>query len=295
MICFQTLRASLCAGAILFAAVSCSPPAKPPKTQPVAPAALARGYVDAPLGLVRINAPLDGVIERVEIEEGQLVTVGQRLCITDDRQDRAALAIVNSEVGESQARLQLAQAKQSDATREAGRLVRLSKQDAASLQESDQATTTAKVALAETAQAGQALQAALARQRLAALVLERHTLSSPVAGTLLRRMAVSGTSVTSGTPLFVIAPAGPRVVRAEVDEAFVDSVRVGAAAVVTREFDEGHPITAKVLRIADAFATPTLNDDPTSRSDSRVVSVVLELPEAPPLKFGQRVLVRFSR
>ena len=257
--------------------------------------AIARGYVDAASGLVRLAASQDGIVREVDVEEGQTVSAGQLLCVTDDRRARIALATADAEVAQGLAQLDITQVKQTAAQRDQGRLAGLSQGDASSPQEVEQAETNSKIADGEYAQALQILAAARARQSLARLDLSLHEVRSPVAGTILQRSAVTGGYISLGGLLFVVAPDGPEVVRAEVDEAFANKVRPGMLATVSAESDEGKRYPASVLRVANAYASPSLNDDPTAHVDNRVVAVVLTLRGTTPLKLGQRLLVRFSR
>ena len=102
-----------------------------------------------------------------------------------------------------------------------------------------------------------------------------------------------GAFVTAAQTLFLLAPDGPRQVRAELDEAFADRVGLHSTAMIAREFQPGPEVPARVARISDLLGTPTLAEDETPRPDSRAISVVLDLPPGTDLRLGQRVLVRF--
>ena len=257
--------------------------------------AMAKGFVDVSGGLVRVAAPRDGVIVRLMAEEGDVVAKGQPLAVFDDRQAQLGLAASRAEVADRKAQLAMAEAKAAGAARDAQRLSGLARQDAATRQDADQAATAAQVSAAERDQARQALAAAEARTRLEGLEVEVRTLRAPAAGKIIRRSANAGAFVNAAAPVFLLEPQGSRVVRAELDETFADQVHAGMAAKVTREFDDSHVYNAHVLRVAEVFASPALNDDPAVRSDSRVVSVILTLDNPAPMKLGQRVLVRFEK
>ena len=257
--------------------------------------AMAKGFVDVSGGLVRIAAPRDGVVARILVEEGDAVTKGQPLAILDDRQAQLGLEAVRAEVADRKAQLAMAEAKAAGAARDAQRLSGLARQDAATRQDADQAATAAAISAAERDQARQALAAAEARTRLEALEVEVRTLRAPAAGRIVRRSANVGAFVSAAAPIYLLEPQGARVVRAELDETFADQVHAGMKAKVTREFDETHAYDAHVLRVAEVFASPALNDDPGARSDSHVVGVILTLDAPAPMKLGQRVLVRFEK
>jgi macrolide-specific efflux system membrane fusion protein len=258
-------------------------------------AAMAKGFVDVAGGLVRIAAPRDGVITRILVEEGDAVAKGQPLAILDDRQAQLGLEAVRAEVADRRAQLAMAQAKAAGAARDAQRLAGLARQDAATRQDADQAGTAAAISAAERDQARQALAAAEVRARLDALEVEVRTLRAPAAGKIIRRSANAGAFVNAAAPLFLLEPTGARIVRAELDETFADQIHAGMRAKVTREFDATQAYDAHVLRVAEVFASPALNDDAAARSDSRVVAVVLTLDVPASMKLGQRVLVRFEK
>lgn len=278
----------------LLALTACAPRPEPGPAPPAAPVAVAKGVVEAPGGLVRLVAPRDGVLASVAVDEGQSVAPGTVLAQFDDRQARLQLAGADAELGQKQAELAVASARAAGAAREAQRLAGLVADDAATRQEAEQAATAAAVAEGERRQATEALQAVQARRELAAYELDARTVRAPVAGRIVRRTAAAGGYVPATAPLFILAPDGTRLIRAEVDEALADRVSAKSRAVVTREFQAGGTYAAHVLRVADALGAPTLGDDGPARADARVVTVLLALSPNADLRLGQRVLVRFE-
>ena len=104
-----------------------------------------------------------------------------------------------------------------------------------------------------------------------------------------------GASTLNVTPLFDLEPAGARIVRAEVSEGDEPFVRVGSQVQLAAEADQSHSFPGKVLRIAPVFGERRLqSDDPSQRTDDRVVEVVVSANGAPFL-IGQRVLVKFLK
>jgi multidrug resistance efflux pump len=279
------------------ALVACGPrPAPHPSGPPAAASlAVAKGVVEVEGGLLRVIAPRDGQLVAPLAEEGAEVAAGQVLARLDDRQPQLLLASAVADQGERAAQAQVAAAHAAGAAREAQRLAALAAADAATGQDADQAQTAAAVARGEQRQAEAGLRAAEARRRLAAYEIQARTVRAPVAGRVVRRTAAPCAYVAANTPLFVLAPDGVRVVRAELDEAFADRVKTGQRATVSREFQDGRSYEAWVLRVSDLLAGPALVDDGAARADTRVVSVVLALPPDADLRLGQRVLVRFAR
>jgi RND family efflux transporter MFP subunit len=290
---FNVSRAAIALSLAGLALAGCRPAADQARAPLPPQAAVAKGVVEAGGGLVRVPAPSDGVLRRLLVEEGDHVRAGQPLAAIDDREARLALESAEADLADKRAQLQVARARVAGAGREAARVGDLARADAATGQDADQAAVAASVARGEAAQAAGAVQAAEARRRLAAFEVDTRTIRSPVAGTVIKRVASAGGWTAAAAPLFVIEPDGPRIIRAELDEAFADRVRKGSRAQVTREYDQGRAWPAQVTRVSDVFGAPALADDPAARADSRVEGVVLDLEGGSDLKLGQRVLVRF--
>ncbi len=265
------------------------------QTAPVA--AVARGVIAVDGGLIAIAAPRDGLITQVNVEEGDHVNRGQVLALLD--QDRATLLAdqAAAETEQLRATWRGAQAKASAAQSEAARLARLASADAATRREAEQASQAAAVAVAQSDEAGRAVDVAVVQERLARLEQSARAVRAPVAGVVLRRTAAVGGAAlpSSETPMFVLAPDRPRIVKAELDEAFVSKVAAGAAAWITDASGGGPAFPARVVRVSPAFETSGLEDPSGARADSRVLRLVLAFDAPNDLRLGQRVLARIAR
>jgi len=285
----------LLATGVLLAACQKGPDVADAQNRP-APVALARGVVAVEGGLILVAAPRDGLIAQVGVEEGAHVERGAVMAELDA--DRSALlaAQAAAETAQQVAAWRGAQARSSAAAIEAARLMRLALADAATRREAEQAKQAAAVAAAQTDEAARAVDVARARQRLAELERTVRTVRAPASGLILRRTAAVGAAAVaaSGTPLFILAPDGPRIVRAELDEAFVDRVTPGAVAWVTDAAGGGRVLKARVLRISPSFEAAALDDQPGGRADGRVLRLVLAFDEPNTLRLGQRVLARIG-
>ena len=127
--------------------------------------------------------------------------------------------------------------------------------------------------------------------------LDQTIVRAPTDGRIVRRYANPGVgaSTLNVTPLFDLEPAGARIVRAEVSEADEPFVKVGSAVQLVAEADQSKSYPGAVLRIAPVFGERKLqSDDPSQRTDDRVVEVVVSANGAPFL-IGQRVLVKFMK
>ncbi|SFB91100.1 HlyD family secretion protein [Polaromonas sp. OV174] len=100
-------------------------------------------------------------------------------------------------------------------------------------------------AQAQLAQARAASQSAQVR-------LEQATVRAPTAARVLSRSVEPGQIVQPGAALMSLALAGPTQLVAQVDERFLDQLRVGQAAAVVADAFAGQPFAAQVLSIAPA-------------------------------------------
>ena len=95
--------------------------------------------------------------------------------------------------------------------------------------------------------------------------------------------------------MFDLEPEAARIVRAEIAESSLSHVDIGQTVEIAPESEPSKTYTGKVLRRAAVFGARKLqSDDPTERTDDRVVEVVVSADSAPFL-IGQRVLVKFMR
>ena len=86
-----------------------------------------------------------------------------------------------------------------------------------------------------------------------------------------------------------------RPARAEIVEADIPNVTIGQEVEIQPEGDPDKTYVGKVLCRAAVFGARKLaSDDPSQRSDERVVEVVVSADGAP-LLVGQRVLVKFMK
>jgi multidrug resistance efflux pump len=138
-----------------------------------------------------------------------------------------------------------------------------------------------------------------ARLRQAEQVLDDHTLKAPEAGRVLRIFVTRGELVSAQPKPAAIqfCPDRPRVIRAEVDQAFALRVKEGQPAVIE---DDGHAESSwrgKVRRIADWYTHRRLVAEEQSQlKDVRTLECLVALdPGQPPLRIGQRVRVTISR
>lgn len=267
------------------------------QTGPTTPyAAIAKGRIDVEGGIIQLAASRDGIITEVFVEEGDLVKKGQVLAAQDDRHARLNLELQRAEVAHARTALPVLQVRLAAAEREQVRLSRAIQDQATSQQEVDRAEDSLRQLRAEIGQAEEHLKVAQARQRVAEYEVDRRVIRAPLDGRIVRRLARPGDGVSTlnVTPLFWFVPDTTRIVRAELEERFIEAVRPGMVAEVVPEADEKHTYTGRVLRVGLVFGPKRpRTDDPQERVDERVVECVVSLDHQH-LVLGQRVLVKFK-
>lgn len=256
-------------------------------------AAYAKGKVDVEGGLIRLASGIDGLITDVLVKEGDAVKQGAPLAVVDDREAELKLAIANGEVAVIKAQLQPLELRQHSAARDLARLSRLTKQDVAPRVQLEQAEDLVSQLTAEKSVMEAQIHLSEARRDSAHHEVELHQVRAPQDGRIVKLLVHPGDGVStqSITPLFLFEPNLPHLVRAELDERFVDAVHIGDDAEILLEADESKIWKGKVLRLGRVFGAPQLSGDANERADQRMVECIVSLG-ADPLKIGQRVLVR---
>lgn len=259
-------------------------------------AAIAKGRVDIEGGIIHLAASRDGIIKQVFVEEGERVSKGQLLALLDDRQPRLSLDLAQREVEQAQAALPALQLRLKTAQREVKRLEPLMENQNASKQELDQARDQVALLHAEIKAARAAIAVNISRSKIAEYEVEQHAIRAPLDGTIVRRQARPGDGVSTlnVTPLFLFAPDAPPIVRADLEERFIDGVKPGMKAEIVPEADESKVFPAEVLRVGKVFGARQPSDDPAEKVDLRVVECVLSLTDQS-LLIGQRVLVKIKK
>ncbi|MBR0345727.1 MAG: HlyD family efflux transporter periplasmic adaptor subunit, partial [Rudaea sp.] len=184
-------------------------------------------------------------------------------------------------------------AKQPALKQRAARVLEAAVAGAATGQSADDAKQALSELSAEIAVSDANIETAKQKVRQAEYEIDARTLRAPMAGRIIVRSTHIGDVVSpSSGELVELLPDATRIVRAELNEGFVNKVSVGMNAEISSETDPGKPQTAKVVRIGEVFGPSKLNESNQEATDTRDVECILELPNND-LKVGQRVLVRF--
>jgi HlyD family secretion protein len=223
-----------------------APPASPYLAVPVEPrdivvSAQAAGTLQ-PDTTVEVKSKASGEILRLGAETGQIVKRGAPLVNIDPRNARNALA-------QAQADLDVAKAKEENATSQKRRSDELFKSQSITQQEHEQSLLDYANSRSEVVRA----QVAVDNARIQ---LEDTDVRAPITGTIIEKdvergqvIASAVSNVSGGTTLLKMADLNLVQVRTLVDETDIGKIQVGQAATVTVDAYPNRPFDGTVLKI----------------------------------------------
>ena len=260
-------------------------------------AAIANATIDVEGGIIQVAARRGGVVREVYVQEGERVVTGQVLARQEDDEARLGVARARAQVLQAQAQIPVMQVKLDTARRELGRLQGLVEGNFVARQRMDQQRDAIRDWEAQINAQRAGVATAQAALREAEYNLELTVIRAPTNGRVARRYANpgAGASTLNVSTMFDLEPDAPRIARAEIVESDLPNVSVGQQVEIQPEGDPSKVYLGTVLRRAAVFGARKLaSDDPSQRSDERVVEVVVTAGDAP-LLIGQRVLVKFMK
>ena len=287
-------RLLLCVAVMVLSACSAPDPSQGKQAPTKKYAAVARGEVQVQGGLLKIHARQAGNVVAVDVVPGQKIEAGQVLARLRSDEAQAAQAVAIARWHEAQAQEHLLAVRLPALKRTAQRWAAAVRQGAADQQQADDAKLALQQLKARLTVAEEAVRLSRAQLQQTQVALQALTLRAPVAGTVVKVGVQVGSRVEpdAATPVFVVHPQRPLIVRAEVNEAFVDRLHVGMSATLMPEAEtQENPISAHVQRIGQVLQPARLDVDP--QSQQQVVVCFLSLDHPVPLLIGQHVLVRF--
>ncbi|MDO5527931.1 MAG: HlyD family efflux transporter periplasmic adaptor subunit, partial [Paracoccus sp. (in: a-proteobacteria)] len=216
------------------------------------------------------------------------------------------LEMARAEADQAATQVELAALRAQQAEAEAARLAPLARADAIPQRQADEARNAARLAEIELRAARQSQDLALRRIEVNEQELDARTVRAPVSGVILRRTAREGDATTTATvtEMFLLAPDGPRVLHAQLDEQFVGLVAPGQSAEILRERDDGSRLRGTVQRVAGVFGSIASAGAggtvaPRGSDEARTVEIVIRLDgpqnEIDRLVLGQRLIARIEK
>jgi RND family efflux transporter MFP subunit len=210
-----------------------------------------------PRQVLELRAPIEGLIERVNVERGDFVRKGQDLVVLDTRVDQVQASIAQHRA-QMEGAMRSWESKGEFSARKSARMDQLQKQDFVSAQMRDEAMTEKRIAEAE-------LRDAVDNRKLSGLEHQRQleiirlkTIRSPVNGVVVERFFNPGEFAEAGVgrkPLIKIADIDTLNVEVLLPAAAYGRVKLGSEISVTPEMPAGLNVRAKVKvidRVLDA-------------------------------------------
>ena len=264
------------------------------------------GRVEPAQQILTLASETGGVIRSVAVTEGQQVPAGAILMTLDQdlpqarlREAATRLRTQEAQVATSEASLASARIRLENLERQLARTRALATQQAETPEALDNLET--EVALQQQEITRWERQIETERRRLAELqaaqasaqtTVAQTELRAPVAGTILEISRFAGEAAPALSGLIDFAPAGDRVVRAEIDELFAPEIKPGQAVTV-RRLDTRAPLArGEVIFAADYLQRKSLFAGTAGeQEDRRVREVTVRLEAGSDLLYNSRVEV----
>lgn len=198
-----------------------------------------------PYAEISIGTPVEGLIQTVPVDRGDLVTKGQVIVTLESSLEEATVALAKSKA-EAEAALKSSQVKIGFSTRKLERALDLFKSNSIARHEVDEAQT-------EKALAEMSYQEAVENKRQAELELGRaqaalhlHTIRSPINGVVVDRLLSPG-ELARQTPVMKLAQLNPLRVEVFAPISLLGKLKTGMRADVRPE-GKGQPVhQAKIM------------------------------------------------
>jgi RND family efflux transporter MFP subunit len=236
--------------------------------------------VVAPGSEVTVASEMDGRIATLHVTEHSVVKAGDVIAELAAREERAHIHEARTQLAEAKVNVEFTE-------KELLRFQQLGATGVANQLDVDRAEHARNNALARV----RSLQAGITRLDR---VLEKAKILAPIGGKVTTQHADQGEFIGAGAPLVTIVDFSQLRVEVEVGEFDLARVSKAALATLTAEGFEGS-WSGKVLEVPDFVTSRRLKPlDPGKPSDTRVLPLLVSLPDGHPLRLGQRVEVELG-
>lgn len=202
-----------------------------------------------PLSRVAVKPKLPGAIERMMVDIGDAVTMGQTIATIDRREIDAQADAAVASVAVGKAALETAEASLANALLERDRATNLFDKGALPRQRLDGAQTAHRSAVAQRDLAAANLAQAEAALRRAREVQKNATITSPVTGYVVERNYDAG-AIPGDLPVVIVADMRQMKLEAGVSELEAGRLRVGLKAHVSVQAKPGQAFEGQLAAIA---------------------------------------------
>ena len=225
----------------------------------VSAAALAAEFdcIIEPRQVLELRSPIEGLIERVNVDRGDYVRKGQELAVLDTAVERVQAAIA-SQRSQMEGAVRSGESRVEFSTRKSERAQELHRQNFLSAQVRDEAVTEKRLAEAELRDATDNRKLAELEHKRQLEIIRLKTIRSPVNGVVTERILNPGELAEAGVgrkPMLKLAEIDPLYVEVLLPTEAYGKVKHGMAIQVTPEIPAGsrYRATVKVIdRVLDA-------------------------------------------
>lgn len=275
------------------------PPLVEPARSPYSNTVAATGIIEASRENVRLGTPKPGLLTRVFVQVGSRVKEGDPLLLLDDREARAKVTTMRSQVEALGAALKAEQVMAADAADQFQRVDKLQKDKVASDDERTRKEFQWQNWQARVARLEADIRAAQAVADQAQVELDVLTIRAPRDGVVLQVNVRAGEYAETKPlePMMILGDVDRLQVRADVDEQNAPLVRPNQPAVAFLKGSTENPLSLRFVRI-EPYVIPkkSLTGDSSERVDTRVLQIIYELDRASvPLYVGQQMDVFINR
>jgi RND family efflux transporter MFP subunit len=231
---------------------------------------------------VSVGAPVEGLLETVAVDRGDLVKQGQVLATLESTVEQATVAVAKAKA-EQEAERRTSLVKEEFSTRKLVRVTDLAKSNSIAQHEVDEAKTEkslAEIARVEATENHRLAELDLSRAQAA---LSQRTIRSPITGVVVERLQHPGELVKQA-PILKLAQIDPLRVEIFAPLAMLGQVKVGSTAEIKPSSPPGGTYNARVTIVNQVMD-----------SASATFGIRLELPNHDyRLPAGLQCSVRFS-
>ena len=182
---------------------------------------------------VIVSSQISGRLQQVFVREGDSVTNGELLAEIQPQQWQADLAYYEKTESQTVAQLSEARADLENARLNFDRIARLYSNRVESVESYDQARTGYDASLAHVESVDRLVQATRAQVEKARVQLGYTAMRAPISGTVDTRVALTGEVVNPGQAIITLINPDDLWVRADVEESYIDRIRLGQKLLVT--------------------------------------------------------------
>ncbi|HLP22411.1 MAG TPA: efflux RND transporter periplasmic adaptor subunit, partial [Chitinophagales bacterium] len=260
--------------------------------------------VEPEVKITAIGSEVNGVVKKIYVHAGDTVTKGQLLIeFVHDYEDaklaqiNAKVATQNAEIQNVQAQINTAKLKSANLKTKYERLQKIFEQGAETKQNLDNAKADYDQAAMDADRLSAALTSAQSKlneiatdAKVATVDAERRKVKAPSDGVVLTMDLTEGSAATTEKPLFDFAPDSPLSVMCEVDELWVNKLKLGQKAILRTQGSDDKLAEGEVVYLSPYLKKKSLfSDDSGNMEDRRVREVRIRITGAANLLINSRV------